>query len=127
MEFSQIKEYQTSFTDYSHHTKATIPAGYKKICVHFVFDVKHDGRYKARLVADGHLTDVPTDSVYSGVVSLLGLRLVTFIAELNKLQLWSTDIRNAYLEAKTSEKVYIIAGAEFGDLEGHVLVFHKAL
>ena len=126
LEFSQIKEYQT-FTDHGHHTKATIPAGYKKIRVHFVFDVKHDGRHKARLVADGHLTDVPTDSVYSGVVSLRGLRLVTFIAELNKLQLWSTDIGNAYLEAKTSEKVYIIAGAEFGDLEGHVLVFHKAL
>jgi hypothetical protein len=126
MEFTQIKEYQT-FTDYGHHTKAVIPSGYKKIRVHLVFDVKHDGRHKARLVADGHLTDVPTDSVYSGVVSLRGLRLVTFIAELNNLQLWSTDIGNAYLEAKTSEKVYIIAGAEFGDLEGHVLVIHKAL
>ena len=43
---------------------------YKKIRVHFVFDVKHDGRHKARLVADGHLTDVPLMIVYSGVVSL---------------------------------------------------------
>ena len=33
------------------------PIGYKKICVHFVFDIKHDGCHKARLVADGHLTD----------------------------------------------------------------------
>jgi hypothetical protein len=35
-----------------------------------VFDVKHDGRHKARYVAGGHLTDVPNESVYSGVVSL---------------------------------------------------------
>jgi hypothetical protein len=31
------------------------------------------------------------------------------------------------LEAVTSEKLYIIAGAEFGDLQGHVLLIHKAL
>ena len=49
---------------------APIPKGYKKICVHLVYDAKHDGRHKARLVADGHLTDIPIDSVYSGVVSL---------------------------------------------------------
>jgi hypothetical protein len=59
------------------------PTGYKKIRVHFVFAVKHDGRHKARLVADGHLTDAPIDSVYSGVVSLRSLRIVIFLAELN--------------------------------------------
>ena len=40
---------------------------------------------------------------------------------------WSTDIGNAYLEAKTQEKVYIIAGPEFQELEGHILVIIKAL
>ena len=47
---------------------------YKKIKVHFVYDVKHDGRHKARLVAGGHLTPVPVESVYSSVVSLRGIR-----------------------------------------------------
>ena len=126
LELKQIDDYST-FTDHGHHDSASPPSGYKKIRVHFVFDVKHDGRHKARLVADGHLTEVPLDSVYSGVVSLKGLRLVVFLAELNKLQLWATDVGNAYLEALTSEKVYIIAGAEFGDREGHILVIHKAL
>ena len=36
----------------------------------FVFDVYHDGRHKARLVADGHLTKEPLETVYSGDVSL---------------------------------------------------------
>jgi hypothetical protein len=31
------------------------------------------------------------------------------------------------LEAKTNEKVYIIAGPEFGEREGHVLLVNKAL
>ena len=79
------------------------------------------------LVADGHLTDIPLESVYSGVVSLQGLWLVLFLAELNHLKTWATDIGNAYLEAETREKVYIIAGPEFGELEGHILVIHKAL
>jgi Reverse transcriptase (RNA-dependent DNA polymerase) len=126
LELTQINEYDT-FIDKGHHTKTTPPSGYKKIRVHLVFDVKHDGRHKARLVADGHLTDIPLESVYSGVVSLRGFRLVIFLAELNNLQLWATDIGNAYLEAYTSEKVYIIAGPEFSGLEGHILIINKAL
>ena len=50
-----------------------------------------------------------------------------FLAELNGLESWSTDIGNAYLEAETKEKVYIIAGPEFGELEGHTLIIFKAL
>ena len=45
--------------------------------------------------------------MYSSVVSLRGIRTVTFLAELNGLELWGTDIRNAYLESVTKEKVYI--------------------
>jgi hypothetical protein len=32
-----------------------------------------------------------------------------------------------YLEAETKEKVYIIGGPGFGELEGHTLIIHKAL
>ena len=104
------------------------PEGYQRLRVHLVFDVKHDGRRKARLVADGHLTiRDPSMSSYSGVVSIRGLRLVIFLSELNKLEIWAADIGNAYLEAQTKEKLFIIAGPEFGDLEGKILIFDKAL
>jgi hypothetical protein len=66
-----------------------------------IYDIKHDGRHKARLVSGGHLTDPNTESVYSGVVSLQGIRLIVFLVELNKISLWGADIGNAYLEAKT--------------------------
>jgi len=124
LEISQLDDYETFFDK---GQDALPPAGYKKIRCHMVYDIKHDGRHKARLVAGGHLTDTPIESVYSSVVSLKGLRLVLFLAELNGLQAWATDIGNAYLEAKTKEKVYIVAGPEFGDKQGHILVFNKAL
>ena len=102
LEIEQLHDYK-SFRDMGRGVK--IPEGYKKIRTHLVYAVKHDGRHKARMVADGHLTDIPLDSVYSGVVSLRGLRLVIFLAELNDLETFATDIGNAYLEAHTKEKV----------------------
>ena len=79
-----------------------------------------DGRYKARLVADGHLTPEPIENIYSGVVSLRNLRLLIFLGKLNHLDLWGADIGNAYLEAFTDEKLYIVAVPEFQELEGYI-------
>ena len=131
LEIEQIKEYQV-FKDYGkavyEKNKITnAPEGHQKIRVHFVFDVKHCGKFKARLVADGHLTKEPMETVYSGVVSIRNLRLAMFLAELNDLELWGADVGNAYLQALTKEKLYIVGGPEFEALQGHVLVMYKAL
>jgi hypothetical protein len=58
---------------------------------------------------------------------MVTLIIIIWYTGLNGLQTWATDIGNAYLEAKTNEKVYIIAGPEYGDLEGHLLIICKAL
>ena len=126
LEVSQLDEYE-AFIDYGHKSSNTPPPGYERITLHLVYAVKHDGRHKSRIVAGGHLTGTPTESAYSGVVSLRGVRIVVFLAELNNLKIWQTDIGNAYLEAKTDEKVYVIAGPEFGEREGHIFVINKAL
>ena len=91
-----------------------------------MYDYKEDGRAKGRFVAGGNRTGTPVDSTYSGVVSLRGIRIVTFLAELNGMDLWSTDVGNAYLESYTSEKVVFTAGPEFGELAGHTLKIVKA-
>jgi hypothetical protein len=109
LEMAQLDNYDyNTFKDYGHLGKS--PDGYKKVRVHLVFAVKHAGRHKSRLVANGHLTDVPIDRVYSGVVSLCGPRLLVFLAELNGLDTWATYIGNAYLEAETLESIFIVAG-----------------
>ena len=41
-------------------------------------------------------------------MSLRHLRLVIFLGKLNNLELWGADIGNAYLEAYTREKLFII-------------------
>ena len=92
-----------------------------------MFAVKFDGRHKATLVVDGHLTPEAVENIYSGVVSLRNLRLVVFLGKLNNLDIWGADIGNAYLGAFTDEKPYIVAGPEFEELEGYILIFLKEL
>ena len=68
-------------------------------------DFKHYGKFKARLVTDEHFTKEPTETVYSGVVSLRNLRLAMFLAELIiNLQLWGAKVGNAYLQALNKRK-----------------------
>ena len=55
------------------------------------------------------------------------LKLVIFLGKLNNLELQGADFGNAYLEAPTEEKLYIVAGPEFEDWEGYILTFSKAL
>ena len=74
-----------------------------------------------------NLTPEPVENIYYGVVSLRNLRLVIFLGKLNNLDIWGADIGNAYLEAFTDEKLYIVAGPEFEELEGYILIFLKAL
>ena len=130
LELTQIHEYKV-FKDTGkaqfHNGKVVTPDGFQKIRVHFVYAVKHDGRFKARHVADGHLTKEPVESIYSGVVSLRSLRMVVFLSQLNDLEIWGADVGNAYLEAYTDEKLCIIAGPEFKELQGHLLIMIKAL
>ena len=130
LELCQIHEYKvlkdTGKAQF-HNGKAVTPDGFQKIRVHFVYAVKHDDRFKARLVADRHLTKEPVESIYSGVVSLRSLRMVVFLSQLNVLEIWGADVGNAYLEAYTDEKLCIIAGPEFKELQGHLLIMIKAL
>ena len=86
LEIEQFKEYQV-FKDfgkavYEKNKITNAPEGHQKMRVHLVFDVNHCGKFKARLVADGHLTKEPMETVYSGVVSIRSLRLTMFLPEL---------------------------------------------
>ena len=85
MEHEKIWEYNV-FIDKGKFAECRISRGYQLIRVHIIFDVKVDGRHKARVVADGHLSTTPSESVYSGVVSLRGLQTCLFIGELDSME-----------------------------------------
>ena len=130
LELSQIHEHKV-FKDTGkaqfHNVKVVTPDGFQKIRVHLIYAVNHDDRSKERLVADDHLIKEPVESIYSGVVSLRSLRMVVFLSQLNSLEIWGADVGNAYPEAYTNEKLCIIAGPEFKELQGHFLIMVKAL
>ena len=67
LELQQLQDYKF-FRDQGKDRK--IPKVYKSIRTNLIYAIKHDNRHKTRMVADGHLTNIPIESVYSGVVGL---------------------------------------------------------
>ncbi|KAI2511667.1 Reverse transcriptase (RNA-dependent DNA polymerase) [Fragilaria crotonensis] len=111
-------------------TKEDLPPGYQQIKCHLIFDVKmgENFRRKARFVAGGHTTEVPESLItYSSVVSRDSVQIALTIAGLNGLKVMACDIQNAYLTADCREKIWTIAGPEFGSEAGTTFLVRKAL
>ena len=66
-EFDEIYNFD-SFKSLGLASETRIPQGFTKIKCHLVFDVKEDGRLKARFVAGGHMTGDNPDTYYSSVI-----------------------------------------------------------
>ena len=82
LEHKQLDGYDV-FIDNGKFTGCKIPSGFRLIRVYTIFDVKIDSRQKSQVVADGHLIATSSESVYSGVASLRGLRTCVLIGELD--------------------------------------------
>jgi hypothetical protein len=101
--------------------------GFQEIKCHMIFDVKMDLTRKARFVAGGHMTEPPASITYSSVVSHDSVRLAFLLAALNDLDILACDIGNAYLNAPCRERVWLVAGPEFGSRQGTVVKVVRAL
>ena len=110
-------------------TAAEMPIGYQEVRCHLIFDVKmgENFRRKARFVAGGHTTEVPSTLTYASVVSRDSVRIALTIAALNDLKIMACDIQNAYLTADCREKIWTRAGPEFGSEAGTIFLVKKAL
>ena len=83
---------------------------------------------KTRWVLDGHKTANAAYSTYAGVVSRDSVIIALAYAALNELDVCAADIRNAYLQAPSSRRDYIICGEEFGlENVGRTALIHRAL
>ena len=80
-----------------------------------IFDIKNeDLRRKARFVVSGYKVDSSHLEAYSSVVQSMSLRILLSIAQKQGIKVMSGDVGNAFPHAPTQEKVYTIAGEEFG-------------
>ena len=70
----------------------------------------------------------PVGSTYAGVVSRESVRIALTYAALNDLDVFAANIQNAYLQAPSSQKDYIICRPEFGvENIGRTALIHQAL
>ena len=123
----EMKNVRVAFEVYEGDTKDLV--GYQKIDCHMIFDIKmgENFRRKARMVGGGHQTTTPSTLTYSSVVSRDSVRILLTIAALNDLTVLACDIQNAYLTAPCREKIWTIAGPEFGSECGKTMLVVRAL
>ena len=90
---------------------------------HMAFDIKmEDLRYKAMLVARGHMIKAMAMIMYASVMSRETVKIA-----LNGLEVKLGDILNAYVQAPVTEQVWNTLGSEFGKDARKTAVIVRAL
>ena len=100
---------------------------YQYCHLHFVYDIKPDLTFKARLVCDGSRIDPKGLSTRATVVRGVSVRLLDVIANSQRLSVLCGDIGNAFIQAKTKEKIYTKCGKEFGERASCIAIIKRAL
>ena len=107
------------------------PRGRKVIKNRWVFDIKDDGRKRARLVAKGfsQVEGLDYDQVFSPVVRFETMRLILAMAAIKGWVAHGLDVRNAYLYGELDEEIYMEQpeGFRIPGKEDLVLLLKKAL
>ena len=107
------------------------PRGRKVIKNRWVFDIKDDGRKRARLVAKGfsQVEGLDYDQVFSPVVRFETMRLILAMAAIEGWVAHGLDVRNAYLYGELDEEIYMEQpeGFRIPGKEDFVLLLKKAL
>ena len=109
---------QDTFAYLNDNAKLLKGKGFKFCPLRMIFDIKQDGRRKARLVIGGHVLDSTDLDTYASVMKAISQRLLMVIALANDYQVLTGDIKNAYLYADCVIKVYTRVGPEF-KIAGH--------
>ena len=97
-----------------------------------IFDVKmldSDGlfRKKAQYVTGGYTIETTAALTYASVVSRDQVRIALTLAALNGLNVLACDIYNVYLTAQCREKIWTVAGTEFGSDTGKIFIINMDL
>ena len=90
------------------------PVGWSEVTGHLIWYVKMDLTCKARWFLNGHKKSDPIGSTYTRVVSMESVRIAFTYAAPNGIEVCTSDIRDAYLQAPLSQKDYIVCGPDFG-------------
>ena len=100
---------------------------YQFVKLTMIYEVKQDGRCKARLVVGSHLVDPCSISTHSTMVKGASVRLLDVIGHRDSLKVLCGGVSNAFVTALCLEKVCSRTGPDFGDCHDSIMVLTKAL
>jgi len=86
-----------------------VPSGRRPLKGKWVFDIKHDGRYKARFVVKGFLQQYLRDytETFAPVINSVALKVLLAKAAQNKWKVHQFDVPNAFLKGTLKEDIYM--------------------
>ena len=112
-ELDAINSYETFDYEPELSAKELKKKGYQFAPLRMIFCVKQDLRRKARLVIGGHVVDATGHEVYASVMKQISSRMLMIMAQANGQDVEVGDIGNAYLYAKTDEKIFTFCDGAF--------------
>lgn len=103
--------------------------GHKVLTSKWVFRVKSDGSYKARLVIRGCQQKYGIDymETFSPVVNISALRVLFAISALKNFEIKKFDIKTAFLYGDLNEKVFMKIPDGYEQIENKVCQLQKSL
>jgi hypothetical protein len=108
-----------------------LPPGRKAIKNRWVFDIKTDGRKRARLVAKGfsQVEGIDFDEIFSPVVRYETVRMILATAALENWFVSALDVKTAFLYGQLDEEIYMEQpeGFKVKGQEGKVLRLRRAI
>jgi len=89
--------------------KSAIPAGRRLVKCKWVFEIKRDGKFRARLVACGYsqVHGVDYNQVFSPVVNDVTFRIMLIAKMMWKLDSYQFDVETAFLLGDLEEEIYM--------------------
>ena len=101
-EFDKLEEHQV----WKVIKRETIPEGRRCVKHKWVFVIKRDGTFRARLVACGYsqIPGIDFSEVYSPVVNDVTVRILVILILVSKFHYMIVDVQSAFLHGKLDEK-----------------------
>ena len=108
---------------------AKIPSGRRPVKCKWIFDIKRDGRFKARLVACGYsqIGGVDFTQVFSPVVNDVTFRIMLLAKMIWKLASYLFDVETAFLLGELEEELYMDCPPGLECEEDDCVLLHKSI
>lgn len=123
-----FEEYQ-ALIDMETWTLTERPQNVKPLTCRWVFTMKDNGKYKARLVVRGFEQKEGRDyfDVFSPVARRMSVRLILSIAASENMKLMTFDVKTAFLHGDLEEEIYMYQPEGFDDKTGRICKLQKSL